>query len=786
MTTPVGTLSIVITADGAAAESLLATLESVAAARLPSTEIIYVVAASDPHAAIASRMPDDVHVRVVTTDADATRSHSRRRGLRATSGTYIAFLVAGDLLSDPTALARARASVTPSPDGPAADVVVFDRPARDEKTSASARRSPRAVRRSPDAILGTFASDVDGPHVRSRLLLRSSILRDIDRRLGDIDAFEDTVVMLLAAAAGASFVLAPSAAAAFERRGESAAGAAHPDAVRNATRAVSAAVAIEPVVSESARHSPNPEPLLLGYEGIRERAIGDALEGAAGLPEPQGAKALDDLRTIVSEADIVAAAARSARVLAFVASRTAPVPLGSTPVRSVLLTTNIVTTGGVSGVLLTQARFLIDAGHRVTVVAHRAGSDESALPSGAAFEQITGATKAERMRKWAEVCRRHEIDLVIDHRVLYSRDWHEYALVSTGAGIPTIGWIHNFAARPTYNGNDLHTLLAAYLPALSRLIVLSPLDVAFWKLRGIDRTSYLPNPPSPLLLSSAGSGRPRLAPAGRRLELVWWGRLEEHTKKVTALVDVASSLKRSGVDFRLRIVGPDWTDMSASSLRDLVSERSLDGMVEITGPMHGQELLDAVDSSDLFVNTSIIEGYPLTLSEAQARGLPVAMYDLPWLALLEANDGVLTVPQGDADALAAAIADLASDPNAYEAASRASIAAAQRAVSHDFATLYAQLVRGELPDSFSPAPTREDAERLLRLLLFFAENATFVPARAPSRRGGRRATARTNGRGTSWAARLESRLTPLGHDLVTVFPWARPAARRVKNALLHR
>lgn len=348
MTTPVGTLSIVITADGAAAESLLATLESVAAARLPSTEIICVVAASDPHAAIASRMPDDVHVRVVTTDADATRSHSRRRGLRATSGAYIAFLVAGDLLSDPTALARTRASVTPSPDGPAADVVVFDRPARDEKTSASARRSPRAVRRSPDAILGTFASDVDGPHIRSRLLLRSSILRDIDRRLGDIDAFEDTVVMLLAAAAGASFVLAPSAAPAFERRGIRR-GAAHPDAVRNATRAVSAAVAIEPVVSESARHSPNPEPLLLGYEGIRERAIGDALEGAAGLPEPQGAKALDDLRMIVSEADIVAAAARSARVLAFVAARTAPVPLGSRPVRSVLLTTNIVTTGGVSG-----------------------------------------------------------------------------------------------------------------------------------------------------------------------------------------------------------------------------------------------------------------------------------------------------------------------------------------------------------------------------------------------------------------------------------------------------
>ncbi|NKF32375.1 glycosyl transferase family 2, partial [Pseudomonas sp. BGM005] len=111
--------------------------------------------------------------------------------------------------------------------------------------------------------------------------------------------------------------------------------------------------------------------------------------------------------------------------------------------------------------------------------------------------------------------------------------------------------------------------------ALAHLVVLSPLDVAFWKLRGIRHVSYLPNPPSPFLLTTGAAREAKSVPFGRRLELVWWGRLEEHTKKVTQLVEVAAALQRLGVDFRLRIVGPDWADMSADRLRALAATRGV-------------------------------------------------------------------------------------------------------------------------------------------------------------------------------------------------------------------
>ena len=190
--------------------------------------------------------------------------------------------------------------------------------------------------------------------------------------------------------------------------------------------------------------------------------------------------------------DVVVAAARFyPESLAALKQHISPVGLGAKPVRSVILTTRILTTGGVSGVLLTQADFLQRAGYRVTIVARRYGSDRNLVPPGAEFIEMAGRGLPERLVEWAEICRAHAVDVVIDHQVLYSRDWPEYTLISRCLGVATIGWLHNFAARPIYDRNGLHQLLKDNVPLLETLVTLSPLDVAFWKLRDIGHAVYL-------------------------------------------------------------------------------------------------------------------------------------------------------------------------------------------------------------------------------------------------------------------------------------------------------
>ncbi|WP_311258783.1 glycosyltransferase [Microbacterium sp. WCS2018Hpa-9] len=773
-------ISFIITADDDA-DAVDRSLRSCLAQSLTQIEVVCVLRGQVD--AVAAEFSGDPRVVTVTQPADVTPAKLRRSGVEAANAPFVLLLEAGDTVprGAATRLHRRASESQAQLVGFAVQETAADRKGR--------KYAPEAGPLHGADIVRALAPRETAAELRvTRHLFQTHLLRQAyaDSSVAHDHLIDDRAVVLLAYASATSYA-AVSTVEYFCRPSQRDAPADLERLCRALDR-VTAFRAIDGIVRGHARRSSDPEPLLDGYTSGYLTTISEALDVFAALPPEMRAQGRDGLRARVDGLDLISAAVTFAPdAIAALVAHGERRELGGAPVRSVLLTTNVLTTGGVSGVLLTQARFLIAAGHHVTIVTHRPGSAESLVPEGATLVQLTGTSRRQRVVQWAQLCRRHDVDVVIDHRILYSRDWPSFALAARTAGAATIGWIHNFAGRPTYNGNDLQTLLQTHLGALAHLVVLSPLDVAFWKLRGIRHVSYLPNPPSPLLLGASDVRDVRQAPQGRRIELVWWGRLEEHTKKVSQLVEVAAALQRLGVDFRLRIVGPDWTDMSADSLRALAATRGVAERVDATGPRHGSDLLEVIDSSDVFINTSIIEGYPLTLPEAQSRGLPVVMYDLPWLSLIQANDGVITTPQQDPETLAGAIAELAADPMRYETMSRASIAAAADATSHDFAQLYQELLHGDIPSEHSPEPTLEDGRKVLELLVFFAERST--PPPRPARAGSTTtvpAALDPRSRQPGLGVRIERKLAPIGRRVIDAAPWLRPAANRFKRVLLRR
>lgn len=490
---------------------------------------------------------------------------------------------------------------------------------------------------------------------------------------------------------------------------------------------------MDAVYAEAAK-LPDGAPLLATYESARLSVTGRVLDYVNETVDPDlRATTLDLLTERVGRATVTAACADFyPRALPLLATTATPAELKDTAPRHVLIRAGNLGTGGVQGVAIAQAKYLAAAGIRVTIAVDSAPSTLFTLPEGVRVIQLVGSSLAQRIASLSALCQEGNVDVIVDHHIFYNERWPYFALAAAAQGVPMIGWVHNFALRPIVDGSTRLSFLESYLPLLTTVVVLSQADVAYWKLRGLSRVVYLPNPPSPLLDHLPARPSSRNAPTDV-LELVWWGRLQQSTKQVRDLIEIGSALRDLGVDFRLTIIGPDGPDLKATQLEELARSKGIEDRLVLRSALHGEELIAAVATSHVFVSTSVIEGYPLALVEAQTLGLPLVMYDLPWLAILRDNGGVMAVREGDRWGIAQKLATLAADPVRYEQMSEAAVAAASRALSHDFRSLYTDLVRGRLSAEYSPAPTAEDMRLLLDQNVLFIERLVRREGRALDR-----------------------------------------------------
>ena len=123
---------------------------------------------------------------------------------------------------------------------------------------------------------------------------------------------------------------------------------------------------------------------------------------------------------------------------------------------------------------------------------------------------------------------------------------------------------------------------------------------------------------------------------------------------------------------------------SGAELRALATELGVEDAVKWIGHVADPET-QAWASADVLVLASTNEGQPLVVLEALAAGVPVVAYDMPYgpRDTLADGGGVL-VPDGDIDALAAALIDVLSHSERraeLSASGRAAAAAMDAAAS---------------------------------------------------------------------------------------------------------
>ena len=95
------------------------------------------------------------------------------------------------------------------------------------------------------------------------------------------------------------------------------------------------------------------------------------------------------------------------------------------------------------------------------------------------------------------------------------------------------------------------------------------------------------------------------------------------SKGVYVLLDACRILKDKGLDFQCNFVGGETKEIDRTRFEAEVQRRGLEGMVRYEGPKYGEEKEKYWRSSDVFVQPTFEDCFPLTIVEAMQHGLPV-------------------------------------------------------------------------------------------------------------------------------------------------------------------
>ena len=131
------------------------------------------------------------------------------------------------------------------------------------------------------------------------------------------------------------------------------------------------------------------------------------------------------------------------------------------------------------------------------------------------------------------------------------------------------------------------------------------------------------------------------------IQITYIGRLEIYVKGLDlflqAVKSVHDKIKSCGKEVRIDMYGPDWLGRYAA-VEALIAENELNGIVALHPAINGQEKINKLLDSDVFIQTSRHEGMPMGILEAMSYGIPciitkgtslgelVDKYDAGWVA----------------------------------------------------------------------------------------------------------------------------------------------------------
>jgi len=354
------------------------------------------------------------------------------------------------------------------------------------------------------------------------------------------------------------------------------------------------------------------------------------------------------------------------------------------PVKHIGLYYYRISNGGVERVTSTVIPMWLSKGYQVTLITEKEPDPEDyPIPDGVKRlilpEEASsfGSDYLQRAMAWEKIIRENQIDTIVDEaHVSKLLPWDALLLKSLGCNL--IIWSHSscsFLMRSL--ASQPMPIVNTYYMA-DRIVTLSPVFSQFWGC--FAPSCFIPNPSHTRAQADIVRNPDK--------NILWVGRISVEKNPYDVLNAFAAVLKKVP-DATLTLVGKAETEKAETELRATAEQLGIAERVCFVG-FHAQ-----VDpfyrKAAVMAMTSSYEGYGLVLAEAKSFGVPVVMYDLPYLSQVLDSRGVVTVPQLDIASMADKLIELLQNETMRQQIGQKGLEAASDLDANDYAGAWDRL-----------------------------------------------------------------------------------------------
>ncbi len=313
--------------------------------------------------------------------------------------------------------------------------------------------------------------------------------------------------------------------------------------------------------------------------------------------------------------------------------------------------------GGVQRVLSLLIPLYLSLGYKVIFFTDEYdGLNEYNMPEGVIRiilpTSITNSptTFEERAKALYEHVSNYEIDVFMYHAASSQLLLFDLLLIKL-MGIQTILTVHETAMSSFLSFSPELSYKPSVYKVADKVTVLSNVEKTYWRAHGVNAL-YVPNPMNNEVVI-------RDQELIEENTLLWIGRLDFRPKQYMDVISVMSEVIKEVPEAKMLVVGNDVTKGATAALENGIAKSNLQNHIELCGATNDVD--QYYKRASVHVVTSSCESFPMTITESRAYGIPLVMYELPYLEILAEGKGYISVEQKNTKSMAGAIIKLLKD-----------------------------------------------------------------------------------------------------------------------------